>query len=248
MSNDAQATNSESTGHPDSSSRNDLVVNGSLPGKSGLRLYPVTDADVVDWISRAGLFTRDLVPYLYANAILKKGQPVECSRWGVDIKPVQGLGPHDDTLVSIHEAGHAIVFMELGAKFQYIEFGGLDTPAHLEKINIASIGPPGSMAFWRQSDADAISIAGGAIATSQLLHGKTTQWTLGCATDFVFLCVLEMQNSYNAVNYMVGRASEIVLREWKVVEALAEHLRRYRRTTYAQCMRIARKVKSNRVG
>ena len=201
----------------------------------------ITDTDLVEYIEGDPTLPPELIPFMYGDGILKKNKPIKCSRWGVRFQPVH-LTNVDPRTVAIHESGHAMVLMAHGAKFKFMEFGGSGSVAHLEKITLKSMGPNGSARFWKQSDADAISVAGGPVATSELLYKNSTTWVEGCFDDFVLLCVLDLQNGNKAVESMIDKATTIVEKDWKIVEALANELIKTKKVGYSQCLKIANRV------
>ena len=204
---------------------------------------PAIDSDVVGYIMGDPTLHRRVIPYMYANEIMKEGQLVECSRWGVNIGPImlpEELQPYfvDSRIPAIREAGHAIVFLGLGGRFRSIEYHPVERWGEVKKIRMEDRPPEGSDDYWKQSDAQVISTAGGPIATSMFLSGNPSTWTIGCMDDFICLCTLEMDNSYNAVQHMVDKAKNIVEKQWKVVEAIFEELMKRERLRYVDCKRI----------
>ena len=90
--------------------------------------------------------------------------------------------------------------------------------------------------------AQAISLAGGPIATSKLMYDNFTTWHEGALDDFVTLFSFEKINGYGSNEYAVREATKIVEKRWKVIEAFADYLLKFNRLKYAQCLRIRNRI------
>jgi hypothetical protein len=203
---------------------------------------PIMDSDVVDYILRDDTLSKEVVPFMYEKGILRKNEIVSVSRWGINFTAMN-ISLIDPKVVAIHEAGHAVVFMDYGARFKYVEFGGLNAVAHLEKISVKDIARGNR---GKQNDADVISSAGGPIAQSICLYGNTSTWNVGSLDDFICLCDLEILNGYEDMELIIRTAKEIVEKRWNLVEGIAKHMLKYGRTRYAECMRIMERAEPKR--
>lgn len=196
----------------------------------------ITDLDVVATINQVGGHDPDVIPALYENEILKPGSPVICSRWGIQFIPEPAIDI-DPKVLAIHESGHAVIYLEFGEKFEFIEIDKRLNVGYTKPIYHKDIDGP-----TNYKKVQAISLAGGPIATSKLLHGNYTTWTVGALDDFVILFSFEKYNGYDSNEYVVREASKIIEKRWNVVEAIAEHLLKYNRLRCAQCLRIRERI------
>lgn len=195
----------------------------------------LSDMEVVEYVSATGWFEPDLIPELYQEGVLRPFSPVGCSRWGIEFHPEIGVG--DKRTMAIHESGHAVVYLEYGERFRHVEVDANDRGGELQPIIVKDV--PGHTNFKK---AQAISFAGGPIATSKLLYGNTTTWREGCLDDFLTMFSFEKINGYGSNVYVVREATRIIEEQWDVVEAIADHIVKFGRVRCAECMRIKNRV------
>lgn len=201
-------------------------------------MSPLDDELLVDYVLEESGIDPEVVPWMYGQGILRPGKPVICSRWGLDFAlvtmdpPLPEIGI--EQIVSTHEIGHAIVMLERGLKFQYVDMA----IGEMKPLGSKQAPREGTDEFDDYMIGKYISIAGGPIATSMLLHQNSSTIDIGGEDDFVYLCNLERINNYKLLADIVYEATRIVVNRWGRIQGLAEELRRFKRLKHHQCMRI----------
>jgi hypothetical protein len=170
----------------------------------------------------------------------QSGEPVvnDCSRWGIEFHP-NGVTPHTEWDVAVHEVGHAVAALAVRLEFDCIEHtfenpikGGI----RLKEISQNDFKNRDEM--WTHAWKKLCCLTGGPIATSILRHGHPRSWE-ECGNDVLELWSSE---SYFRIEEIIEDGVKGVQGNWKNVLALAEALQKRRKLTYAECLEISDKV------